>query len=298
MKMIDRRKFVKTAVQTATGVAAATLLADKFSWAAAERRIDRVGLQLYTVRDLMKADFDGTIAKVAAIGYKEVEFAGYFGRTGQQVRAACDKNGLEPISTHVQYDELDDKFPSVIETSKTIGLKYIVCPWIPEDLRKSPDIWKQAAAKFNHCGEQSKKAGLQFAYHNHWFEFLPVDGKLPYDALLKECDGNLVKMEMDLCWITAAGGDPLKYFNLYPGRFPLVHVKDLKKLPVITAGGSQNFGDTVDLTSVGSGIIDWKRIFAQSEKAGIKHYIVEHDKPEVPFDSITKSYEYLNKVRW
>ena len=298
MKMIDRRKFVKTAVQTATGVAAATLLADKFSWAAAERRIDRVGLQLYTVRDLMKADFDGTIAKVAAIGYKEVEFAGYFGRTGQQVRAACDKNGLEPISTHVQYDELDDNFPSVIETSKTIGLKYIVCPWIPEDLRKSPDIWKQAAAKFNHCGEQSKKAGLQFAYHNHWFEFLPVDGKLPYDALLKECDGNLVKMEMDLCWITAAGGDPLKYFNLYPGRFPLVHVKDLKKLPVITAGGSQNFGDTVDLTSVGSGIIDWKRIFAQSEKAGIKHYIVEHDKPEVPFDSITKSYEYLNKVRW
>jgi sugar phosphate isomerase/epimerase len=298
MKMIDRRKFVKTAVQTATGVAAATLLADKFSWAAAERRIDRVGLQLYTVRDLMKADFDGTIAKVAAIGYKEVEFAGYFGRTGQQVRAACDKNGLEPISTHVQYDELDDKFPSVIETSKTIGLKYIVCPWIPEDLRKSPDIWKQAAAKFNRCGEQSKKAGLQFAYHNHWFEFLPVDGKLPYDALLKECDGNLVKMEMDLCWITAAGGDPLKYFNLYPGRFPLVHVKDLKKLPVITAGGSQNFGDTVDLTSVGSGIIDWKRIFAQSEKAGIKHYIVEHDKPEVPFDSITKSYEYLNKVRW
>ena len=298
MKMIDRRKFVKTAVQTATGVTAATLLADKFSWAAAERRIDRVGLQLYTVRDLMKADFDGTIAKVAAIGYKEVEFAGYFGRTGQQVRAACDKNGLEPISTHVQYDELDDKFPSVIETSKTIGLKYIVCPWIPEDLRKSPDIWKQAAAKFNHCGEQSKKAGLQFAYHNHWFEFLPVDGKLPYDALLKECDGNLVKMEMDLCWITAAGSDPLKYFNLYTGRFPLVHVKDLKKLPVITAGGSQNFGDTVDLTSVGSGIIDWKKIFAQSEKAGIKHYIVEHDKPENPFESITKSYDYLEKLRF
>jgi sugar phosphate isomerase/epimerase len=298
MKMIDRRKFVKTAVQTATTVTAASLLADKFSWAAAEHRIDRVGLQLYTVRDLMKADFDGTIAKVAAIGYKEVEFAGYFGRTGKQVRAACDKNGLEPVSTHVQYDELDEKFPSVIETSKTIGLKYIVCPWIPEDLRKSPDIWKQAAAKFNRCGELSKKAGLQFAYHNHWFEFLPVDGKLPYDALLKECDANLVKMEMDLCWITAAGGDPLKYFNEYPGRFPLVHVKDLKKLPVITAGGSQNFGDTVDLTSVGNGIIDWKRIFAQSEKAGIKHYIVEHDKPEVPFDSITKSYEYLNKIRW
>jgi len=291
---MNRRTFL----ETASTVTAATLLTSRMGWAAGDHKIDKVGLQLYTVRDRMKDDFDGTIAKVAQVGYKEVEFAGYFGRTGEQVRAACDKNGLAAVATHVQYDELDDKFPAVVETSKTIGLEYIVCPWIPEELRKSPDIWKQAAAKFNHCGELSKKAGMQFAYHNHWFEFLPVDGKLPYDQLLKECDGNLVKMEMDLCWITAAGGDPLKYFNLYPGRFPLVHVKDLKTLPRITAGGAQNYGDTVDLTEVGSGLIDWKRIFAQSEKAGIKHYIVEHDHPKQPFDSIAKSYDYLNKLRW
>ncbi len=290
---MNRRTFL----ETATTVTAATLLTSRLGWAA-EHKIEKVGVQLYTVRDLMKDDFDGTIAKVAKIGYKEVEFAGYFGHTGEQVRAVCAKNGLSPVSTHVQYDELDDKFPSVIETSKTIGLKYIVCPWIPEELRKSPDIWKQASEKFNRCGEASKKAGMQFAYHNHWFEFLPVDGKLPYDLLLKECDANLVKMEMDLCWITAAGGDPLKYFNEYPGRFPLVHVKDLKKKPAVSEGGGQNFGDTVDLTSVGSGIIDWKKIFAQSEKAGIKHYIVEHDKPENPFESITKSYDYLEKLRF
>jgi sugar phosphate isomerase/epimerase len=291
---MNRRTFLETAAT----VTAATLLTSRLGWAAGDRKIDKVGLQLYTVRDLMKSDFDGTIAKVASIGYKEVEFAGYFGRTGEQVRAACEKNGLTPVSTHVQYDELDDKFPAVVETSKTIGLKYIVCPWIPEDLRKSPDIWKQASEKFNRCGEQSQKAGIQFAYHNHWFEFLPVDGKLPYDQLLKECDANLVKMEMDLCWITAAGGDPVKYFNAYPGRFPLVHVKDLKTMPHITAGGAQNYGDTVDLTEVGSGLIDWKRIFAQSDKAGIKHYIVEHDHPKQPFDSITTSYQYLAKVRF
>jgi len=290
---MNRRTFL----ETATTVTAATLLTSRLGWAA-EHKIDKVGLQLYTVRDLMKDDFDGTIAKVAKIGYKEVEFAGYFGHTGEQVRAVCAKNGLSPVSTHVQYDELDDKFPSVIESSKVIGLKYIVCPWIPEELRKSPDIWKQAAEKFNRCGEATKKAGMQFAYHNHWFEFLPVDGKLPYDLLLKECDANLVKMEMDLCWITAAGGDPLKYFNEYPGRFPLVHVKDLKKKPAVSQGGGQNFGDTVDLTSVGNGIIDWKKIFAQSEKAGIKHYIVEHDKPENAFESITKSYDYLEKLRF
>lgn len=291
---MNRRSFL----ETVTTVTAATLLSGRLGWAAAEHKINRIGVQLYTVRDLMKDDFEGTIAKVAQIGYKEVEFAGYFGRTGQQVRAVLEKNGLTAPATHVQYDELDDKFPSVIETSKTIGLKYIVCPWIPEELRKSPDIWKKAAEKFNHCGEESKKAGMQFAYHNHWFEFLPVNGKLPYDELLKDCDANLVKMEMDLCWITAAGADPLKYFNMYPGRFPLVHVKDLKKIPKVTAGGSQNFGDTVDLTSVGSGIIDWKRIFAQSDKAGIKHYFVEHDKPENSLESIKASYEYLSKFRF
>ncbi len=291
---MNRRTFLETA-----GLgAAATLLTSRLGWAAAEHKIDKVGVQLYTVRDQMKQDFDGTIAKVAQIGYKEVEFAGYFGHTPQQVRAACEKNGLAPVSTHVQYDELDDKFPSVIEDSKTIGLKYIVCPFIQEELRKSPDIWKKVSEKFNKCGEQTKKAGIQFAYHNHWFEFLPVDGKLPYDELLKECDANLVKMEMDLCWITAAGGDPIKYFESNPGRFPLVHVKDLHSIPKVTAGGAQNYGDTVDLTEVGSGLINWKKIFAHSEKAGIKHYIVEHDHPKEPFESITKSYEYLSKLRW
>lgn len=291
---MNRRRFL----ETAGTVAAATLLTSRFGWAAGEHKIDKVGVQLYTVRDLMKEDFEGTIAKVAQIGYKEVEFAGYFGRTAQQVRDLLEKNGLKAPSTHVQYDELDDKFPSVIETSKTIGLDYIVCPWIPEELRKSPDIWKQASEKFNKAGEQTKKAGMQFGYHNHWFEFLPTNGKLPYDELLTLCDANLVKMEMDLCWIIVAGGDPVKYFEKYPGRFPLVHVKDFKTKPKVTSGGSQNFGDTVDLTEVGSGTIDWKQIFSHSEQAGIKHYIVEHDHPKQPLESIKISYEYLNKLRW
>jgi sugar phosphate isomerase/epimerase len=291
---MNRRTFL----ETAGTVGAATLLASRFGFAAGTHRIHKVGVQLYTVRDLMQTDFDGTIAKVASIGYKEVEFAGYFGRTPQQVRTVLDKNGLSAPGTHVQYDELDEKFPSVIEASKTIGIEYIVCPWIPEDLRKSPDIWKQASEKFNRCGEQTKKAGLQFAYHNHWFEFLPVNGVMPYDLLLKECDSHLVKMEMDLCWITVGGGDPFKYFNEYPGRFPLVHVKDVKKLPKVTEAGGQNFGDSVDLTAVGHGVINWKKIFAQSDKAGIKHYIVEHDKPENPFQSITESYAYLSKLTW
>jgi len=257
-------------------------------------------VQLYTVRDQLKQDFDGTLAKVAAIGYKEVEFAGYFDHSPKEVRAALERHGLTSPSCHVQYDVLGvDKWPEQIESAKTIGQSYIVCPWISEEMRKQPDVWKTAAETFNRCGEASKKAGVQFAYHNHWFEFLPVNGKLPYDMLLHDCDPNLVKMELDLCWITVAGADPVKYFNEYPGRFPLVHVKDIKKMPKISEAGSQSFGDSLqDMTSVGNGIIDWKRISAHSEKAGIKYYIVEHDKPTDPFDSITKSYEYLNKLRW
>ena len=125
------------------------------------------------------------------------------------------------------------------------------------------------------------------------------NGKLPYDILLEETDPKLVKMEMDLCWIEVGGQDPLKYFKKYPGRFPLVHVKDLTKIPVVDATGGQNFGDSLpEMTEVGSGIIDWKKIFAQSDEAGIKHYFVEHDHPKDPFESIRKSYEYLSKVQF
>jgi sugar phosphate isomerase/epimerase len=289
---MNRRTFLEI-------LTAAAVLPRHLGWAADEHRIEKIGLQLYTVRDQMKADFDGTIAKVASIGYKEVEFAGYFGRTPEQVRAVIDRNGLTSPSCHVEYDVLSDKWPSVIESSKLIGQSYIVCPWIPEEIRKQPDGWKRAIDTFNHAGEISKKSGIQFAYHNHWFEFLPVNGKLPYDMLLDQCDPDLVKMELDLCWITVAGADPLTYFSRYPGRFPLVHVKDMKKLPKVSASGGQDFGDSLkDMTAVGSGIIDWKRILGQSEKAGIKHYIIEHDKPEAPFESIKISYDYLSKLRF
>ncbi len=292
---MNRRRFL----ETATILSAATLISTKLGWATDDHKIGKVGLQLYTVRGKMKRDFDGTLAKVASIGYKEVEFAGYFGRPPQQVRAALEKNGLTSPSCHVDYDLLaPDKWPVQIESAKTIGQSYIVNPWIPEELRKTEDDWKRAAETFNRAGEASQKAGIQFAYHNHWFEFLPANGKRPYDFLLAACDPNLVKMEMDLCWITAGGGDPLAYFDRYPGRFPLVHVKDLKSMPQVTAGGAQNFGDTVAMTEVGSGIIDWKKIFVQSDKAGIKHYIVEHDHPKQPFESIKTSYEYLSALRW
>jgi sugar phosphate isomerase/epimerase len=179
---------------------------------------------------------------------------------------------------------VDTQWPKALDDAHVIGQSFIVCPFIDEKLRSEPDGWKRVGETFNRAGEASKKAGIQFGYHNHNFEFKPQDGKLPYDILLAETDPNLVKMEMDLFWITKGGQDPLKYFDRYPGRFPLVHVKDMKK--------------DGEMTEVGSGTIDFKRIFAQSDKAGIQHYFVEHDQPKSPLDSSKASFEYLQQLRF
>ncbi len=297
--MMDRRSFLGT-------VTAATMLSSRLSFAA-DHKISKVGLQLYTVRGTMESDLEGTLAKVASIGYKEVELAGfeqsadgtvsYYKHSPKDLKAVLDKHGLVTPSTHVQLSSMSpEKFPKAIESSKVLGHSYIMCPFVDEADRKKPDIWKTIAATLNRAGEESKKAGIQLGYHNHWFEFLPTaDGKLPYDILLAECDANLVKFEMDLCWITTAKKDPIAYFNKYPGRFPCVHVKDIKTMPDVT-GGKTNYGDTAELAPVGSGTIDWKNLFSHAEKAGIKHYFVEHDKPKDAFESIASSYAYLSKL--
>lgn len=295
---MNRRTFIKSSV-------AATLLATHPAWAAsATHKIDRIGVQLYTVRDLMKDDFEGTIAKVAQIGYREVEFADYFGHAPKEIRAILDRNGLTAPGEHVGYDVVDKKWPKTLEAAHIVGHRYIVCPSVPRMLQNQADGWKRVAEAFNKAGEVSQKAGIQFAYHNHAFEFEPSEilgGKLPYDVLLEQTDAKLVKMEMDLCWITVGGQDPLKYFERYPGRFPLVHVKDWTK----RGPAGNDYGDAArqaarqgHMADVGQGEIDWKRIFAKSDRAGIKHYFVENDRPKAPWEDLRISYEYLAKLRF
>ena len=294
---MNRREFLEASL--ATAVASAL----PFSTLAAEHRIERIGVQLYTVRNAMKTDFEGTIAKIAQIGYKEVEFAGYFDHSPKDIRAILDKDGLEAPSCHVSYDVIENKLPEALDAAHVIGHKYIVCPWIDEKLRKQPGGMQQVADQFNKAGEATAKAGIQFAYHNHNFEFADepaIGNQMPYDFLLEKTDPKYVKMEMDLCWIRVGGQDPLKYFAKYPGRFPLVHVKDIKQLPKIAPGGPAAPLDqeAKQLTEVGSGVINWKRILSHSEQAGIKHYFVEQDFPSDAFESITKSYAYLQALRF
>ena len=277
---MNRRTFLATS-------AAAAVFPPHLGAQTGARKIDKIGLQLYTVRGELKRDFEGTLTKVASIGYRQVEFAGYFDHEPQAIHVLLNRLGISSPSCHVDYRSLGKPLPRVLEAARAIGHRYLVCPWIDEEIRRQPDGWKRAAETLNQAGEASKKAGIQFGYHNHDFEFHPIEGqpdKLPYDILLAETDPQLVKMELDLFWITNGGQDPLAYFDRYPGRFALVHVKDR------TADGK--------MTDVGSGAIDWAKIFAQSEKAGIKHYFVEHDQPKSPFDSIRNSYEYLRKLRF
>jgi sugar phosphate isomerase/epimerase len=295
---MKRRTFIETSI------AAATVFAVRPSWAAeTTHEIKKVGLQLYTVRDLMKTDFEGTIAKVAATGYKEVEFAGYFDHSPKDVRAVIDKNGLTAPSEHIAYDVIENKWPETLDAAHVVGHRYIVCPWIDEKQRTA-DGWKRAADLFNKAGEASKKAGIQLCYHNHSFEFSPVEGlggKLAYDFLLENTDSKNVKMEMDLCWISVAGKDPVSYFDKYPERFPMVHVKDYVNDPNATSSYAGATGSVVfkgRLADVGQGTIDWKRILAHSDKAGIQHYFVENDDAKKPFEDIKISYDYLEALRF
>jgi len=303
---MNRRTFIESSMATSVVTAASA----NSTWAAAVRHIERVGIQLYTVRDLMKQDFDGTIASVATLGYKEVEFAGYFGKTPHEARAALDKNGLTSPSAHHPMEAsptatskvptLENNLQEIIDGAHIIGQKFLVCPYLDAKSRTA-DGYKRLAESCNKVGEATKKAGIQFAYHNHSFEFEKVDGldNLPLDYLLSNTDAKNVKVEMDLCWITVGGQDPIAYFNKYPGRFPLVHVKDWSKEGSDPGGNEGAVGHPVTghMTNVGSGTINWKNIFAHSSKAHIQHYFVENDEAK-SLDDPKASYDYLAKLQF
>lgn len=247
-------------------------------------RIERVGLQLYTVRSEMRRDLEGTLARVAEIGYREVEFAGYFDRTPAQIAALLARHSLTAPSTHIGLDQMQGDWERVAQDAAATGHTYVTVPWLAAQERKTIDDWKRTAATFNEQARLARSAGLRFAYHNHDFEFRPVGGELPFDVLLAETDPGMVWYEMDLFWIRKGGRDALDYFARHPGRFPLVHVKDM-------AAGEK-------MVDVGAGEIDWKAIFARREEAGIEHYFVEHDEPADPLASITASYRYLRALRF
>jgi len=302
--ILNRRKFLQ-------GAGALALSSMVFSSRAASllehRRKHAVGLQLFTFFGIIDEDVKGTLSKIAAIGYKEMESAfskkgGFYGMTPKEFKAMVEDLGMTWKSHHVIGEpfklpkgykmpagadgkpmvmptmlNLRDNMQQIVDDASAGGLEYLVCANIPTD---TLDNIKSSVVILNQAGEAAKKAGIQFCYHNHDMEFKDVEGKIPYDLLLSETDANNVKMELDLCWVTKAGKDPVELFKANPGRFPLWHVKDLDAAKVGPA-------------PVGSGIIDFKRIFENQKVSGMKHFFVEHDMPKDAFASIKSSYDYI-----
>jgi len=289
--MISRRSFLKSsAMFSAAMLAAPTLFAYNKKY---------IGLQLYTVRDAMAKDPAAALAKVAQIGYNSVESATYtgaenfYGMMPKEFAALLKQNGLIMPSSHYRLGEDKDKGQVVngtllndwnraVDDAAEVGLSYMVCSWLSVTERGNLDHFKQVADDLNKAGEVCNKAGIQLCYHNHDFEFIQENGKYPYEILLDNTDKKLVKLEMDLYWMTKANQDPVAIFNAHPGRFPLLHLKDMDNTP------KRMF------TEVGSGIIDFKSILSHAKTAGVKYVFVEQDVcPGDPFDSITKSINYI-----
>jgi len=289
--MVSRRSFLK-----ASSMAAAATLVKLPAFAYDKKYI---GLQLYTVRDLMKADPSGTIAKVASLGYNSVEAATYtgdqkfYGMAPGEFAALLKQNGLIMPSGHYRLGEaLKDGKPEkgtmlydwekAVDDAAEAGISYMVCAFLDKSERGDDSHYRGIANQLNMAGETCKKAGIQLCYHNHDFEFEKVNGVFPYDILLSNTDEDLVKMELDLYWVSKIGKSPVELFKNNKGRFPLWHVKDMDNT------ATKNF------TEVGNGTIDFKNIFKHASEAGMKYFFVEQDKtPGNPIDSITKSIAYI-----
>jgi len=252
--------------------------------AGARTTLSRVGLELYTLRREAAADLAGTLARVATIGYKEVEFAGYHNHAASEVRDLLKQNGLTAPAAHIDINAIQNTPDKTFDDARTIGHEWIVVPSLPSGKRDTVDDWKRVAAQFNATATQVKAAGFRFGFHNHNEVFKKIGDVTPIDVLMKETDPSLVSYEMDVYWVVYGGGDPVDLLTRYPGRFRLMHLKDSMGPP------------DHKMADVGSGTIDFKAVLAHAR--GVEHYFVEHDSPPDSFTDVAASYLYLSKLEY
>jgi sugar phosphate isomerase/epimerase len=301
--MLNRRKFL---IGTGAAALGAMVLPKAASAFFAEAGEHPIGLQLFTLFTFIDEDVKGNLKKVADIGYKEVESAfskkpGFYGMTPKEFKGLCAELGLSWKSHHVlgapfkmpkgmklpagmtippHMANLKDDMQHIVDQAAEGGIPYLVCANIPTG---TLDEIKSSVEILNKTGELCKKVNIQLCYHNHDMEFKDVEGKIPYHILLADTQADLVKMELDLAWATKAGINPVDLFKAHPGRFPLLHVKDISK-------------DFQTLEPVGEGVVDFKHIFENVKLAGAKHYFVEHDMPKDAYASIATSYKNLRAM--
>jgi len=274
---MQRRRFIKTTIAGAT----AAIVVPSF---ASSTGVSKTGLILYTVRNEMDRDAEGTLDQIAGLGYNWLEAASYdngkfYGRKPSVFRKMIESRGMELVSSHngLNHDNLDE----VVGAASEAGLQYLVIPSLPGKWINSADALKQTADFMNMAGEKCRAKGMKLGFHNHTVEFKPVEGQKPMDVFLENTDPDLVTFQLDLAWITKSGNDPLEYFRKYPGRFELWHVKDLSE-------------EKEDAT-LGEGTMDFEPIFAAEGTAGMKYFFVEQDncRTHTPIESIRISRNYL-----
>jgi sugar phosphate isomerase/epimerase len=294
--MTNRRKFLKISAAGALGAMALGPMACATS--AIDKKSFGVGIQLYTLRDAMAADVLGSLQKVSDLGYKDLELANYannkfYGYAPKEFKKIVNDMGMEIISSHTAVESegiTQSNAKRMADDHAEMGVKYCVQPWVNDEDR-TIETYKKMIGDWNQVGSIMKNVGIQFAYHNHNFEFKNIDGIVPYyDIFMPEMDADLITMEIDMYWVTKAGQDPVEMFKKYPGRFQLFHFKDMsEKMPP--------FYDVVkdDITAVGDGLIDFKRIYAARETAGMKYMFVEDDNQGngKPFEGIGSSINNL-----
>jgi sugar phosphate isomerase/epimerase len=289
--MPTRRQFLE---KTVRGVAASAAITAPETWGAGQLAWSKpIGLEIYTVRDEFAKDPAGTLKKVGATGYREMEISTTI--PADSLKTYLSAADLAAPSTYPEAPKDVEAWKKTLDHVHPYGFRYIVVGDNPE---LDAEAWKRRAELFNECGRLAQSAGMQFCYHAHFREFAPLGDTSGYDIMLTRCDPELLKMEMDVFWATYAGQDPLVYFQKYPGRFPLLHIKDFKPgFPTSTSNFPYDSGPN-PFAPVGQGRIDWVKIFAHAPQAGTQHIFVEQDRCDTsPFQAIEISFNYLKNLR-
>lgn len=265
-----------------------------------------IALQLYTVRDELKADFEGTLKKVKALGYDGVEFAGLFGKSADEVKKMCEEIGLVPISAHVPFVDMMEN-PQLLETYAEIGCKYVVIPYLTEEYRPGEEKFAEVIEGAKLLGSKANELGMKLCYHNHDFEFTKINGEYALDILYKEVSQDLLQTELDTCWVNIGGEDPAQYIRKYSGRCEVVHLKDfvggktenMYALIGIDEDEKKDTGVKFEFRPVGYGVQNFPDILEAAKDAGALWVVVEQDQPsmgKIPMECAEMSINYLKSL--
>ncbi len=263
-----------------------------------------IALQLYSVRDDMERDFEGTLRKVKEMGYEGVEFAGLFGHDAKTVRVMCDEIGLIPISAHVPFaDMIED--PSLLEVYAEIGCKFVVIPYLTEEYRPGSPRFNEVIEGARKLGEKANELGMILAYHNHDFEFTKIGGEYAIDILYREVPESLLQAEFDTCWVRVGGEDPAAYVRKYAGRVDILHLKDydgsksenMYALIGIDENEKKDTHGKFEFRPVGCGVQDFPEILKAAEESGTKWIVVEQDNPSMDLSALECARLSVNYLR-